>query len=546
MSIRFIVIASAIIFFIAYKTYGRFVSERLGLDDKNITPAHTKNDGIDYVPTKTPVVLGHHFASIAGAGPIVGPVFAVVFGWIPALLWIIFGGIFIGAVHDFTSLVASLRHQGKSIGQVIHDHIGATGKKLFLIFSFSALVLVIGVFADIIAKTFVKVPSSATASLGFIVLALIFGFVSTKLKAPLGLTTVIGVILMYSFVYVGDKVPLTLTYNQWILILFIYVFAASVTPVWILLQPRDYLNSFLLYGMMILGILGIFKYNPQIQMTSMPQFSVEHLGTLFPVLFVTVACGATSGFHSLVASGTTAKQINKETDAKLVGFGGMLIESLLAVVALGTVMILTREDYMIKLKELSPVGLFSQGLGGFISSLGIPENLSVPFVALTVSAFALTTLDTCTRLARYAFQEFFEDRENKAAKTFAKNRYIGTTVTVVAGAFLVYSGGFNALWPVFGSVNQLLAALALLAVSVWLARQNIKNTFTVIPMIFMFTVTLSSLAIFSWKNLMSHQYLLGIISAFLLVLSVILIVLAKRSLSLHLKKENSPLPQSSR
>jgi len=371
--------------------------------------------------------------------------------------------------------VASLRHQGKSIGQVIHDHIGATGKKLFLIFSFSALVLVIGVFADIIAKTFVKVPSSATASLGFIVLALIFGFVSTKFKTPLGLTTVIGVTLMYAFVYVGDKVPLTLTYNQWILILFIYVFAASVTPVWILLQPRDYLNSFLLYGMMILGILGIFKYNPQIQMTSMPQFSVEHLGTLFPVLFVTVACGATSGFHSLVASGTTAKQINKETDAKLIGFGGMLIESLLAVVALGTVMILTREDYMIKLKELSPVGLFSQGLGGFISSLGIPENLSVPFVALTVSAFALTTLDTCTRLARYAFQEFFEDRENKTAKAFAQNRYIGTTVTVVAGAFLVYSGGFNALWPVFGSVNQLLAALALLAVSVWLARQNIKT-----------------------------------------------------------------------
>lgn len=541
MNIITLLILSAVILYIAYTFYGGYLARILGLKNENKTPAHTLRDNVDYVPSKTPVVLGHHFASIAGAGPIVGPIIAVAFGWIPALLWVLLGGIFFGAVHDLTALTASLRHKGKSIGVVIETYIGSTGKKLFLIFSFATLILVIAVFADIVAKTFVKVPTAATASLGFMALAMIFGWALRSLSVPFWLLSTIGVFVMYGFIWVGELFPLQLSYTSWIIILLIYIYIAAVTPVWLILQPRDYLNSFLLYGMMIIGILGVFVANPQINMDTSISFEVPNLGYLFPVLFVTIACGALSGFHSLVASGTTAKQVDQEENALAIGYGGMLIESLLAVLSISAVIVMNRENYVAKLAEVGPVTLFSEGLGGFISTLGIPVSIGIAFVALTVSAFALTSLDTCTRLARFALQEYFETEKITGSKVLSENRHIATLITVLISALFIVSGEFSVLWPIFGSANQLLGAIALLAVTVWLYKKGINPWFTLVPMLFMFAVTLSSLLIFAVQNYNQNQYLLSGIAIILFLLAVVLLLLAKKSLSaiaLHVEKKS--------
>lgn len=528
---------------LAYRFYGKYVYNKFGLSDAREAPSHTHRDGIDYEPSKPIVVLGHHFASIAGAGPIVGPIIAVTFGWVPAVIWILVGGIFFGAVHDLGSMAASLRTEGKSIGVIIRNQIGLKGKQLFILFSFSTLILVIGVFSDIIAKTFVANPGVASASILFIFLAVAFGYlnrwVGNKNIAFITIT-VIGVILMYYFVYLGTQIPIALNYNWWVGGLLAYAFLASVTPVSLLLQPRDYLNSYLLYGMMIAAVAGVIVADPDIKMSTEVQVSSESLGYVFPVLFVTIACGAISGFHALVASGTTSKQLDKESDAKIVGFGGMLIESFLAIISVGAVIILSRTEYLDRLTVEGPVALFSTGLGGMIASLGISETFAVGFVALTVSAFALTTLDTCTRLARFTLQEYFEDMPQPAAQVMAKNRYLSTTIVVILSVLLLASGEFSRLWPIFGSANQLLAALALLTIGVWLIKKNISATFVTIPMFFMFTVTLASLGLFAWKNFQDEGYILASIASILFVLAIALIILAIRSLKKEVKaSENS-------
>lgn len=539
MNLAILLIISAIILILAYRFYGAFVYKKFGLSDKNIAPSHTHRDGVDYEPSKPIVVLGHHFASIAGAGPIVGPIIAVTFGWIPAVIWILVGGIFFGAVHDLGSMAASLRADGKSIGVIIRNQIGLKGKQLFILFSFSTLILVIGVFADIIAKTFVANPGVASASILFIFLAIGFGIVNRMVgdkKVAFIIISIIGVVLMYFFVYLGMQLPFALDYRIWILALLAYAFIASVTPVSLLLQPRDYLNSFLLYGMMIAAILGVFIANPEIKMSNEITVSTENLGYIFPVLFVTIACGAISGFHSLVASGTTSKQLDKESDAKVVGFGGMLIESFLAIISVGAVVVLTKGEYMERLAGEGPVALFSTGLGGMISTLGIPEEFAVAFVALTVSAFALTTLDTCTRLARFTLQEYFEDLPQPAAKKIAQNRYISTSLVVIFSILLLLSGGFTTLWPIFGSANQLLAALALLTIAVWMIRKKQNALFVTIPMFFMFTVTLASLGLFAWKNFQDQVYVLSLIAALLFILAISLMVLATKSIKNEIKE----------
>ena len=544
MSLSILLLISAVILLLAYRIYGKYVYNKFGLSDSRKAPSHTHRDGIDYEPSKPIVVLGHHFASIAGAGPIVGPIIAVTFGWIPAVIWILVGGIFFGAVHDLGSMAASLRTEGKSIGVIIRDQIGLKGKQLFILFSFSTLILVIGVFSDIIAKTFVANPGVASASILFIFLAVAFGYlnrwVGNKNIAFITIT-VIGVILMYYFVYLGTQLPIALDYKWWVGGLLAYAFLASVTPVSLLLQPRDYLNSYLLYGMMIAAVAGVIVADPEIKMSTEVQISSESLGYVFPVLFVTIACGAISGFHSLVASGTTSKQLDKESDAKIVGFGGMLIESFLAIISVGAVIILSRTDYLERLTKEGPVALFSTGLGGMISSLGISEPFAVGFVALTVSAFALTTLDTCTRLARFTLQEYFEDMPQPAAQVMAKNRYLSTTIVVILSVLLLASGEFEKLWPIFGSANQLLAALALLTVGVWLIKKNISATFVTIPMFFMFTVTLASLGLFAWKNFQDEGYILASIASILFLLAIALILLAIRSLKKEVKASEQAL-----
>lgn len=527
----------AVIFYsFAYRSYGKYISKRLDINANLPTPAHTMNDGVDYVPAKTPVLLGHHFASIAGAGPIVGPIIAAAFGWVPVYLWILVGAVFIGGVHDFSSIVASIRHKSKSIGYIIENHIGIGGKKLFLIFSWSTLILVVAVFINIVADTFNKTPGSATSSLIFIGLALLFGLFIYRLKYPFWLTTIIGVILLFSGVAVGEHFPLQLSKTAWQWILVGYIFIASVTPVWILLQPRDYLNSFLLYALILGGLVGVFFASPDIQLQPITNFTQTNLGTLFPILFVTVACGAISGFHSLVGSGTTAKQLDRETDAQPVGYGGMLMEGVLAVLALVAVASLTRGEFDRFYSAQHFVPAFAEGIGRFINNiplLNIPLSSARTFTALAVSAFALTSLDTATRLARFAFQEFFEvsSKESKQQNLLVRNRFMATLITVFFGAALTFSGQSGSIWPIFGSANQLLAALALLAITVWLTHLGKQTVFSVVPMIFMFAVTFTALVTLFYVNFfIKTNYILSLLSVILFMLAIILAIQAYRPL----------------
>ncbi len=526
MSGILLIIFAIIIYVLAYNTYGKFLLKKFSINDSNPTPSHTQSDGVDYVPAKPPVLLGHHFASIAGAGPIIGPVIAVGFGWLPVYIWVLAGAVFFGGVHDYTSIVASIRHKGKSIGLIIENYIGISGKKMFLFFVWATLILVIAVFAIIIADTFTAIPSAGTSTILFILLAVLFGLAIYRYKFPLWASSIIGVILLFAALYLGQIFPIQLNELTWLFILFAYVFIASVTPVWILLQPRDYLNSYFLYALMIGGIAGLFFALPELNVPAFSTFNLDKIGFLFPALFVTVACGAISGFHSIVGSGTTSKQLDKESDAKLIGYGGMLIEGVLAVLALIAAASLTHDEFLKILTNDGPVAVFSAGVANFITSipiLGISVIAAKSFVALSVSAFALTTLDTATRLARYSFQEFFETSKTKNEKSILKNRFASTAITVAFGLALTFSGHTMTLWPVFGSANQLLAALALLAVTVWVSNLKLNYLFTLIPMIFMFGVTLSALAMLFYNNLINNNnFVLSIISIILFVLAVLL------------------------
>lgn len=519
-----LLLISALILFIGYVFYGGYLAKKWGVDDKRKTPAHTKYDGVDYVPAKSPVLLGHHFASIAGAGPIVGPIQAAIFGWIPVALWVLIGSIFFGGVQDFGSLFASIRHEGKSIGEIIESNMGKKGKKLFALFAWLTLVLVVAAFANIVADNFVSTPQAASASIFFIVLAILFGIAVYRFKMPLIPASVVGVLMLFGCIYLGFLFPIALSKQTWIILLMIYIFIASVTPVWILLQPRDYLNSYLLYAMIIGALLGIVILRPEIQMDGFIGFNVGGQ-YLFPVLFVTVACGAISGFHSLVGSGTSSKQLYKESDAKKIGYGAMLIEGLLAIVALITVAYISNKQFGSLLGNGGPVNVFSEGIANFMASFGIPFGIGKTFTSLAISAFALTSLDTATRLGRFIFQEFFDTNglNNKDATKAnpLSNMYVSTTITVVCSGLLAVMG-YEKIWPIFGSANQLLAAIALMAIAIWLANSNKSFKEFIIPIIFMFIVTIVSLC-FNIKANIGVNYALVIIAVLLLVLAIILI-----------------------
>jgi len=526
-----------IIFLTAYVIYGAYLAKKWGVDNKRETPSHTKFDNVDYCPADAKILLGHHFSSIAGAGPIAGPIQAAVFGWIPVFLWIVIGSVFIGGVHDFGSLFASIRHEGKSIGEIIRTNIGEKGKMIFNIFAWVTLVLVVAAFTDICASTFAYDASkptlltgaqAGTASILFIFLAMAFGFAVYRKNASVGLSTIVGVSLLFICIWIGYVFPfIKLTKFQWDILLLIYISLASILPVWMLLQPRDYLCSFLLYAMLAGAVLGIFLTHPTMELAGFTSFKVNNQ-TLFPFLFVTVACGAVSGFHSLVGSGTSSKQISKEGDAKLIGYGAMLIEGLVAIVALIAV------SYVAK-SQGTPAQVFASGVSTFMNSFGIPLEIGKVFVILAFSAFALTSLDTATRIGRYIFQEFFSTAPKKAKKIFT-NIYISTFITVFASAALL-AYGYQKIWPIFGSANQLLAALALLAVSSWLANTGKKTTMTVIPMIFMFAVSLSALFLLIKQYLFSENknLILGSFAVLLFVLAIVLIIEAYKALSIKRK-----------
>ena len=561
MNAVLILLVGCAILIVGYIFYGGWLAKQWGVDDSRPTPAHELEDGMDYVPAKAPVLMGHHFSSIAGAGPINGPIQAAVFGWVPVVLWILIGGIFFGAVHDYGALFASIRHKGQSIGEVIALNIGDRAKKLFLIFSYLTLILVVAAFGSIVASTFqatyvdgvVDPAASATnasvamISLLFIVMAILFGFFVYRKGAPLSVATIAGVIGIVICLAIGLNFhPIYLSNTAWMWIIGLYILVASVAPVWILLQPRDYLSSFLLYAMMViaaLGVIGAGFTGADLNM-EMPAFTGWYdnitvntngdpasLGYVFPALFVTIACGAISGFHSLVGSGTTAKQLDHERDAKPIAYGGMLIECALALVSLCAVAFIWN-DYMDGLR--TPTNVFATGISRMVATIpglaGTQSTVS-SLLVLTVSVFCLTSLDTATRLARYMFQEFWLKpgetyKDATGFKAILCNPFVATLITVVLGIGLGL-GGYSTIWPLFGAANQLLAALALLAVCAWLGNIGKNNKMFYIPMLFMLIVTLTSLvqtALAKWNTISASGASTAPVVQ--LVLAVVLFVLA--------------------
>jgi len=475
------------------------------------------------------VLFGHHFSSIAGAGPIVGPIIATLaFGWLPVILWVLIGSIFFGGVHDFSIVVASIRHKGNSIANVAKEYLSNRAKMLFLIFVWLALIYIIVVFVDLTADTFVIDGGVATTSIIYIFLAIAFGIVLYRVKIRLFYATLIFVPLVFVSIWVGQVLPLDFksipifgedTRRFWSVLLIIYCFFASVLPVWFLLQPRDYLSSYLLYFSVIAAGIGIIIGGFNIEFPAFLKFHSENLGYLFPVLFITVACGAISGFHSLVASGTTSKQLNVEQDACFVGYGGMLTEGVVAVISLITVVIISGDNSLLKGQ---PLQIYSAGMGKFFLKFGISEGFGSSFGILAISAFILTTLDTATRLGRYVVQELCGGIDKF-------NRFPATVITLFLPLIFIFikftdsSGNivpaWKAIWPVFGATNQLLAALALLVIYIWLKTENRKAFFISIPMVFMLVITLTALFSLILKFRLS---IIGLIALFLFILAVIL------------------------
>lgn len=507
-----------------YVFYGKWLAEQWGVDPKRKTPAFTEEDGVDYVPAKAPVLMGHHFSSIAGAGPINGPIQAAVFGWVPVLLWVLIGGIFFGGVHDYGALFASLRHKGQSIGEVIADTMGSKAKKLFIVFAYLTLILVVAAFGSIVANTFkaaytesgaVDVAASsanattAMISILFIVLAVVFGFMVYRRNVSLGVSTIAGVAAIVVCVAVGLNFhPIYLSETAWMVIVGIYITVASVAPVWILLQPRDYLSSFLLYFMMIVAAVGVIGSalmgHASLDIPAFTGFkdtlapTGSSLGFMFPALFVTIACGAISGFHSLVGSGTTSKQLDNEKNARPIAYGGMLIECALAIVSLCAVGYIWSR--YADGTTVVPTAVFATGISEMVATipgLGGSSHVLHSLLVLTVSVFCLTSLDTATRLARYMFQEFWLEpgqtyKEATGYKAVLTNPVVSTVITVVLGIGLGLTG-YSKIWPLFGASNQLLAAIGLLAVATWLGKVGKNNKMFLFPMVFMLIVTITSL-----------------------------------------------------
>ena len=540
MNAALVLLVSMVLFGLAYIFYGGFLAKRVfGLDNSRKTPAYTKEDGVDFVPTNKFVLLGHHFASIAGASPIVGPALAVIYGWVPALIWVVFGSIFMGAVHDFGALLISVRNEGRTIGDLVSDVIGGRGRILFLSMGICVFILVLAVFPIVIASLFAGTPESVVPSFALIPIAILVGFLMYRLKLPLVLVTAIGLVLMGVAMFYGVTHPVgeSVSQSTWVGVLLIYAFIASVMPVWLLLQPRDYLNSFWLYLGLGAIALGVFIVRPTIQADAvrMVPSGAENFPML-PFLFITIACGAVSGAHCLFSSGTTSRQIKCETDAKGIGYGGMLMEGFLAVLAIlaCTAGVASREQWLANYSDYgSAMGgkleAFIDGSAMFVAGLGIPEHVGRTLVAVTVIGFALTTLDTSARTLRFMMSEF-----GAVVKLpFSSNRYLASGLGCVIAFFLatykVTVGGEQVppgmiIWPVFGVSNQVLACLALLVISLFLYKAGKPMLYTLIPMFIMLTITLYAL-VFSLKTwVASHQWPLVVIGVAVTICEVWLVI----------------------
>ena len=557
-----------------YILYGGWLCKQWGVgENKEETPAHTLEDGVDYVPAKAPVLMGHHFSSIAGAGPITGPIGAAMFGWVPVTLWVLIGGIFFGGVHDFGALFASVRHKGQSIGEIISVNMSRRAKRLFIIFSYLTLILVVAAFASIVASTFGatvkdgvidKAASSANASVAmvsllFILIAIVFGFAVYRRNAPMLISSILGIVAIVICMVVGMNFhPIYLTTKTWMIVVGIYIAIASVTPVWILLQPRDYLSSFLLYSMLIIAAFGVIGAHPSMDaFPAFAGFAVDNgngVQLLFPILFTTGACSAISGVHSLVSSGTTSKQLDKETDAKPIAYGGMLLECVLAILTLCAI------AYAKQWNAANPdaaltgaTAIFAGGISKMVATipgLAGAEKTLFTLLVLTYSAFCLTSLDTATRLARFMFQEFWLEpgqtpKDIKSGyKKLMVNPYFATVLTVILGIALGMTG-YAKIWGLFGAANQLLAGLGLLAVATWLGNIGKNNKMFLIPMAFMMVVTICSLCL-TVKNQIGiitkggadwGPYAQTVLGILLIVLAIILVIEGIQTLTGKNKKK---------
>lgn len=545
--ISLLVISVICVLLIGYIFYGGFLVKRLNLDDSRPTPAVLQNDRVDFVPAKPALLLGQHFSAIAAAGPIVGPVLAcILFGWLPALLWIILGSIFIGGVHDFSSLVASVRQKASSIGEIVKTHMSPASHIMFLIFVWIALMYVIIAFTDITANTFKTVSEGtpfgagvAASSILYLLAAVVMGILIYKLKCKLWLATAIFLPLVLFIVWIGPRLPESILYSlsgistkQWDVLLLMYCFIASVIPMWMLLQPRGYLGGWLMYLVIFIGLAGTLFGGFNIQY---PAFNTEGLRSvingklLFPVLFITIACGACSGFHGIVSSGTTSKQLSKESDAKPVGYGAMLLEGLVAVLALTTVMIIPKGSEILK---GDPNVIYANGIARYSGLIGVNFSIAYPFALLAFSTFVYDTLDVCTRLTRYIFQEL-TGRQSKASGFFAA--FISLLIPLL---FLLFTKekGYLVAWPIFGTSNQLLASLILLAISVWLIKSGKNALFTILPMLFMLVMSVWSLVtltipflkslsgIFGGVGMKPDTLISGICGIILMVLTLMLMI----------------------
>ena len=523
MSAVLIILIAFALLALGYIFYGSWLAKQWGVDPNHETPAHTSYDGKDFVPANPAVLMGHHFSSIAGAGPINGPIQAAVFGWVPVFLWIVIGGIFFGAMHDFGALFASIRHNGGSIGEVIKDEIGVKAQRLFTIFALLVLILVIASFTAVVAGTFVSEgpvftvgranvsgnASTATTSLLFIVIAFIFGYFVYRKNCKVGPATVVGIIGIVLITIAGLNFGVNASRTFWVLFIAVYIVVASLLPVWMLLQPRDYLSSFLLYGMMIIAFVGIVFSGATVDLPAFAGWKgLNGSASLFPTLFITVACGAVSGFHSLIGSGTTSKQLDSEKDAKVIGYGAMIVESALAIIALIAIGVVFKETNIgggDKFLLSAPPTIFAGGVATMVATMfgGVADfsnpvyDTTYTLLTLAVSVFALTSLDSGTRLSRYMFAELFIPEgktrdELTGARKFFSHPLVSTLIMVIIGCGMGFMG-LNQIWGVFGAANQLLAGIAMLAVAAWLGNIGKNNKMFFVPMVFMLCATITSL-----------------------------------------------------
>lgn len=511
MNSLFIAVISGLLFFWAYRFYARKLEHLWHIDPKRTTPAFSKYDSIDYVPAKNWLVLfGHHFSSISGAGPVIGPVIAaMLWGWLPAILWVVLGTIFIGGVHDFGALITSVRENGSSVADIAGGVISKRARIFFSLFVWMALILVIAVFAWLCADTFVKEPKIVVPTLGLMPIAMIVGYFLYSLRTNSVLVTVFGLVCLTGLIYLGNFLPVNSSLNIWLAILFVYCFFASILPVNILLQPRDYLSSFLLFFGVGAGYIGLLLSRPKVTLALYTRPQGQD-GYLWPMLFVTVACGAVSGFHSLIASGTSSKQLANERHIKRIGYGGMVAEGLVAVLSIIAAGILfkSRDNLSEALSSLTPIGIYGKGYN--MITKGLLGNYG-GFIAITIlNAFILTTLDTATRIARYLSEELFH----------IKNRYFSTAIVIAASAALAISGKWQKIWPVFGASNQLVAALALFVLSCWLLSKGKSIKYTIGPAFFMLLTAIAALILSGIKYYAQREMTLLVITSALIILAL--------------------------